>query len=128
MTTDAQCPTTEPVIEVYNENNLVDLKLTITERARTILEGAIEGENTSLLIGVLNGGCSGFKYELQLVEETDEICQTVVVDGIEVLIPRNFANMLNGIEIAYEDKLMGGGFKINNPNADRTCGCGESFS
>ncbi|MBT3771489.1 MAG: iron-sulfur cluster assembly accessory protein [Euryarchaeota archaeon] len=128
MSADDQCPTAEPVIEVYNENELVDINLTITNKAKVMLEGAMEGGNSSLLIGVLNGGCSGFKYELQLVEETDEICQTVIVEGIEVLIPRNFANMLNGIEIAYEDKLMGGGFKINNPNADRTCGCGESFS
>lgn len=126
MSLEGQCQKAEPVVELYNEE-LVDLKLTVTPKAKTILEGAMEGENTSLLIGVLNGGCSGFKYELQLVEETDVDCQTVEVEGIDILIPRNFANMLNGIEIDFEDKLMGGGFKINNPNADRTCGCGESF-
>ena len=43
------------------------------------------------------------------------------------MIPEKVSTMLDGIEIDYEDKLMGGGFKVNNPNASRSCGCGESF-
>ena len=75
----------------------------------------------------MNGGCSGFTYDLQLVEETDLDCQALEVSGISVLVPQTASNMLDGVEIDYVDKLMGGGFKVNNPNAEKTCGCGESF-
>ena len=66
-------------------------------------------------------------YDLQLIEDSEETCQELEINGISVMIPENVSTMLDGIEIDYEDKLMGGGFKVNNPNADRTCGCGESF-
>ena len=82
----------------------------------------------ALLVGVSSGGCSGYVYDLQIVEETEMDCQELTVKGINVLVPKVVSHLLNGIEIDYEDKLMGGGFKINNPNASSSCGCGESFS
>ena len=82
----------------------------------------------ALLVGVLSGGCSGYMYDLQRVESTEQDCQELVIDGIRVLVPRASSHLLDGIEIDYIDRLMGGGFKINNPNAESSCGCGESFS
>ena len=55
-------------------------------------------------------------------------CQEKNIDGFRVLIPSASSHLLDGIEIDYTDRLMGGGFKINNPNAASTCGCGESFA
>jgi iron-sulfur cluster assembly protein len=106
---------------------MVVATVTITPKARTMLTQALGDSEASLLVNVLNGGCSGFMYDLQLVEEADELCQQIDIDGISVMIPEKVSTMLDGIEIDYEDKLMGGGFKVNNPNASRSCGCGESF-
>lgn len=122
----SSCPSASPIVEVQKVESS-PAEVSITPKALGMLKQAINGGDTSLLIGVLDGGCSGFMYDLQLIENTELECQTVEVEGINVLIPDNVSNMLQGIEIDYLDKLMGGGFKINNPNADRTCGCGESF-
>ena len=59
---------------------------------------------------------------------TPENCQELMIGGVKVLVPNMASHLLDGIEIDYEDKLMGGGFKINNPNAKSSCGCGESFA
>ena len=67
-------------------------------------------------------------YDLQIVESTDTPCQELNINGFRVLVPSASSHLLNGIEIDYVDRLMGGGFKINNPNASSSCGCGESFS
>ena len=87
-----------------------------------------DDRNMALLVGVLSGGCSGYMYDLQIVEQTDIDCQELAISGFRILVPNSASHLLNGIEIDYEDRLMGGGFKINNPNAESSCGCGESFS
>lgn len=122
------CPSASPITEVVTPTSeMVVATVTITPKARTMLTQALGDSEASLLVNVLNGGCSGFMYDLQLVEEVDELCQQIDIDGISVMIPEKVSTMLDGIEIDYEDKLMGGGFKVNNPNASRSCGCGESF-
>ncbi len=82
----------------------------------------------ALLVGVLSGGCSGYMYDLQIVESTETPCQELNINGYRVLVPRASSHLLDGIEIDYVDRLMGGGFKITNPNASASCGCGESFA
>ena len=119
------CPSTSVITEIPVVT--VQANLTISEKAHSMLTQAIGDSKVSLLVNVLNGGCSGFTYDLQLVEETDLDCQALEVSGISVLVPQTASNMLDGVEIDYVDKLMGGGFKVNNPNAEKTCGCGESF-
>tara|TARA_Y100001937_G_C7101496_1_gene322770 strand:- start:551 stop:931 length:381 start_codon:yes stop_codon:yes gene_type:complete len=107
----------------------VPVNLKITETAALMLKGAFGNDlDMALLVGVLSGGCSGYIYDLQIVEETDIDCQELIISGFRVLIPKVSSHLLNGIEIDYVDKLMGGGFKINNPNASSSCGCGESFA
>ena len=107
----------------------VTVSLTITERATTMLTDAFDGDDShALLVGVSSGGCSGYMYDLQIVESTDQDVQELSIDGFRVLVPNATSHLLDGIEIDFVEKLMGGGFKINNPNADSTCGCGESFS
>jgi len=103
--------------------------LTISDKAQTMLADAFgEDRSMALLVGVLSGGCSGYMYDLQIIEETDQSCQEVNINGFRVLVPNASSHLLDGIEIDYVDRLMGGGFKINNPNADSSCGCGESFA
>ena len=127
---DMDCNTcdTAPAV-VINQPDAVEVSLTITGKAKEMLTSAF-GDDMShaLLVGVLSGGCSGYMYDLQIVESTDQDCQEIVIDGFKVLVPNATSHLLDGIEIDYIDRLMGGGFKINNPNASSSCGCGESFA
>lgn len=119
---------TAPAV-VINKPDVVDVDLTITDKAKEMLSSAFGDDMShSLLVGVLSGGCSGYMYDLQIVESTDQDCQVIEIDGFKVLVPNATSHLLDGIEIDYIDRLMGGGFKINNPNASSSCGCGESFS
>ena len=124
------CNTCEtPTAVVINKPDVIDVELTITVKAKEMLSSAF-GDDMShaLLVGVLSGGCSGYMYDLQIVESTDQDCQEVKIDGFRVLVPNASSHLLDGIQIDYVDRLMGGGFKINNPNAESSCGCGESFA
>jgi iron-sulfur cluster assembly protein len=109
--------------------DVVEVSLTISDNAQAMLADAFgDDRSMALLVGVLSGGCSGYMYDLQIIEETDQSCQEVNINGFRVLVPNASSHLLDGIEIDYVDRLMGGGFKINNPNADSSCGCGESFA
>ena len=121
------CETSGPVQVMAPQ--VVDVNLTISVKAQEMLGDAFgDDRSMALLVGVLSGGCSGYMYDLQIVEETDQVCQEINVDGFRVLVPKASSHLLDGIEIDYVDRLMGGGFKINNPNAESSCGCGESFA
>jgi len=124
------CNTCEaPSTVVINAPEQIEVSLTISKMAKEMLENAFgDDRSQALLIGVLSGGCSGYMYDLQIVESTDQDCQELVVDGFRVLVPNATSHLLDGIEIDYQDRLMGGGFKIINPNASSSCGCGESFA
>lgn len=104
----------------------------VTERAakevaRIIAEQKLP-EGTALRVGVKGGGCSGFSYTLGFDDSVSEVDQISEVAGVRVVCdPKSFL-YLNGTEIDFEDNLMGRGFKFGNPNAAKSCGCGESFS
>lgn len=104
----------------------------VTERAakevaRIIAEQKLP-EGTALRVGVKGGGCSGFSYTLGFDDSVSEVDQVSEVAGVRVVCdPKSFL-YLNGTEIDFEDNLMGRGFKFGNPNAAKSCGCGESFS
>ena len=124
------CGTCEsaPAVEIQAPE-IIDVTLTITTKAVEMLENAFGDDRThALLVGVNSGGCSGYMYDLQIVETTTTDVQELEIDGFRVLVPNATSHLLNGIEIDYVEKMMGGGFRINNPNAASTCGCGESFS
>ncbi len=121
------CETVGPVM--VQQPEIVEVQLTITENAVNMLSQAFgDDRSMGLLVGVLSGGCSGYMYDLQIVEETEIDCQELEISGFRILVPKASSHLLNGIQIDYEDRLMGGGFKINNPNASSSCGCGESFA
>ncbi len=121
------CETAGPIQVMAPE--VINVNLSISSKAQSMLNDAFgDDRSMALLVGVLSGGCSGYMYDLQIVEDTDQSCQELVIDGFRVLVPNASSHLLNGIEIDYVDRLMGGGFKINNPNAESACGCGESFA
>jgi iron-sulfur cluster assembly accessory protein len=87
-----------------------------------------QAHETSLLrMRIVGGGCSGFQYQLGLEEAPDAEDVVFVSNGITMCIDPNSAVYLTGVEIDYLNGLQESGFKISNPNAQSTCGCGKSF-
>jgi iron-sulfur cluster assembly protein len=106
--------------------------ITLTETARKEIQRIVceQGLGTVYLrVGVKGGGCSGFSYTLGFDDaQPSEVDQVFDLEDIRVVCdPKSFL-YLNGLEIDFEESLMGRGFKFNNPNASKSCGCGESFS
>ena len=90
---------------------------------------AQEGEDDlALRVAVRPGGCSGFSYEMYFDTEVNEADQSVRFDGVSVIVDSSSAMLLQGATLDYSDSLQNAGFSIDNPNAQRTCGCGQSFS
>ena len=81
-----------------------------------------------LKIAVQGGGCSGLQYVLELVDGPDDSDKVIEEHGIEVYVPKRAFVFLAGTVLDYSDGLNGRGFEFHNPNAKRTCGCGDSFA
>ncbi|MTI86655.1 MAG: iron-sulfur cluster assembly accessory protein [Balneolaceae bacterium] len=100
------------------------------ERINTIREEQNVPNDAYLRVGVVSGGCSGLTYDLDFdsdveIEENDKVFE---VDGLQILVDMRSFLYLAGTELDYSDGLEGQGFHFKNPNATRTCSCGESFS
>jgi iron-sulfur cluster assembly accessory protein len=104
--------------------------VTLTERAaRRILEILREDAAHSMLrVAVTGGGCSGFQYDFCLDDARGEDDLVIARDGAQVLIDPISLGFLKGAEIDFADEMIGAAFKIKNPNATSSCGCGTSFS
>lgn len=89
---------------------------------------AAEGRPVMLRVAVEGGGCSGFQYQLDLVHEPQADDLKVERDGAAALVDEVSLVLLKGSEIDFVDELAGAEFKIRNPNARSSCGCGVSFS
>jgi iron-sulfur cluster assembly accessory protein len=105
--------------------------ITLTDTAATKVRQLIDAEGDEALalrVAVRPGGCSGFAYEMFFDTDvaTDDI--TTDFDGVRVVVDPSSAQLLTGAELDYKDGLEQSGFSISNPNAQRTCGCGQSFS
>ena len=84
-------------------------------------------ENFGLRVGVKGGGCSGLTYTLGFDEKPNEGDSVIETDSIKLFIDGKSLFYLTGTELDFSDGLNGKGFVFNNPNASKTCGCGESF-
>ena len=105
--------------------------ITLTDRAVGKVGELIsaEGEDgLALRVAVRPGGCSGFSYEMYF--DTDRDTEDLIADynGVGVVVDPSSAQLLEGATLDYKDGLQDAGFSIDNPNAQRTCGCGQSFS
>ena len=102
----------------------------VTDSAvRKLLElKSLEGEQSFLRMAVKPGGCSGMSYEMFF--DTDKLDNDIfeLYDGVEVGIDSQSLPHIKGSTLDYKEGLMDSGFSIDNPNATRTCGCGDSFS
>ena len=86
-----------------------------------------EEEGSLLRVAVKGGGCSGLTYGMGFVPEAEETDVVLEQHGLQVVVNKDDAAILNGTMIDYKQSMMGGGFTIDNPNAIATCGCGSYF-
>jgi iron-sulfur cluster assembly protein/iron-sulfur cluster insertion protein len=105
--------------------------ITLTDTATSKVSELIKAEGEeglALRVAVRPGGCSGFSYEMFF--DTDFADDDVLSSfgDVKVVVDPSSAQLLSGATLDYKDGLQGAGFSIDNPNAQRTCGCGQSFS
>lgn len=103
----------------------------LTDTAATKVKQLItqEGDDAlALRVAVRPGGCSGFSYEMFFDTEVASDDVTAEYEGVRVVVDPSSAQLLTGATLDYKDGLQEAGFSINNPNAQRSCGCGQSFS
>ncbi len=105
--------------------------ITLTNEAAAKVEDLIQAEGEdglALRVAVRPGGCSGFSYEMFF--DSDIADDDVASDfgAVKVVVDQSSAMLLEGATLNYSDGLQGAGFHIENPNAQKTCGCGQSFS
>jgi iron-sulfur cluster insertion protein len=104
----------------------VTVSASAAKRIATILKA--EPETTMLRLAVTGGGCSGFQYNFALDDQRMDDDLVLERDGAVVLIDPVSLDFLKGAEIDFSNDLIGAAFKVNNPNAQSSCGCGTSFS
>ena len=109
-----------------------ELNITLTESAANIIKDTIESQSVAdpfLAFYVAGGGCSGLQYGLALAEGEPEIDDVIVYDNdIKIAVEEKSARYVIGCTIDYVENGMQSGFKVENPNAEKSCGCGKSFS
>lgn len=111
------------------ENDFEEQKISITQTAakKTLEFMQKEGKNGfALRLAASPGGCAGYQYALEFDKPTENDL-TFEEFGVKVVVAKNQLEMLSGVQIDFIDGLSGTGFKIENPNASGSCGCGKSF-
>ena len=108
------------------------MQITITDQAAELVKttmAEVETEDPHLFIYVAGGGCSGLQYGMAVSEGEPEIDDIVVYDnGVKIVVDGKSVKYLDGAIINYKEDGLMSGFKIVNPNAEKSCGCGSSFS
>jgi iron-sulfur cluster insertion protein len=104
--------------------------ITLTDRAADRIRQIIAADpgKRHFRVTVLGGGCSGFQYDFALDDSRNDDDLAVEKNGVTVVVDQTSLAYMEGAEIDYVDDLIGASFKINNPQATASCGCGTSFS
>jgi len=106
------------------------MPITISDRAARRIAQILRAESQPMMLrlAVTGGGCSGFQYNFALDDARTDDDLVLEKDGATVLIDPMSQDFLHGAEIDFTDDLIGQAFKVNNPNATASCGCGTSFT
>jgi iron-sulfur cluster assembly protein len=107
---------------------LIQVTEPAAQRIRALLEKDGKAETHGLRLKVIGGGCSGLRYELAFDDQVRDVDTEIEINGVRVILDEKSALYLAGTTLDFVDTLSESGFKMNNPNASSTCGCGESFS
>ena len=106
--------------------SVVGLTEKAAEEVKSLLEKA-ENAGKTLRVYVEQGGCSGMQYSMTFDEQRPDDLSSMM-HGVSVLVDPFSAQYIRGAIVDFKDSLVGGGFKISNPNAQQSCGCGKSFT
>jgi iron-sulfur cluster assembly protein len=104
--------------------------ITLTDKAAEKVKSILKNESKedhALRLGIKGGGCSGFNYTLDLDMILADNDQEFEDKGVRIIVDAKSFVYLSGLEVDYVENLSGSGFSFTNPNASRTCGCGNSF-
>lgn len=115
---------------IASQNNVSGETVKITEKALGKLKEILSQQNKldhGLRIKVVTGGCAGFMYEFSLEKQSSANDKVIEETGVKFFLDLQSFQMLKGAKIDYVDSLQGAGFRVTNPNAASTCGCGHSF-
>ena len=117
--------------EQQAESTGITLQLTdkaAQEVTKFIAAEQVAAESAGLRVSVLPGGCSGFKYSLNIEERALDDDMVLEINSVRVFVDGFSAQYLNGVTIDYTSSMQGSGFTFSNPNATGGCGCGSSFT
>jgi iron-sulfur cluster assembly accessory protein len=109
----------------------INTGVTLTERAAEEISSLLERQgkaDAALRVFVQGGGCSGLNYGMAIDDTVEESDFVFNCHGVKVVVDPDSIRFISGASVDYVEDVMGGGFKIDNPNASRSCGCGSSFS
>jgi iron-sulfur cluster assembly accessory protein len=109
------------------------LQLNLTDKAaqevtKFIAAEQVPADSAGLRVSVLPGGCSGFKYSLNIEERALDDDMVLEINSVRVFVDGFSAQYLNGVTIDYTSSMQGSGFTFSNPNSTGGCGCGSSFT
>jgi len=107
---------------------MIKVKDSARDKIHELLDSEGKSQESFIRVGVKGGGCSGLMYDLEFDSELKEEDKLIEDNGIKVVVDKKSILYLAGTELDFSGGLNGKGFNFINPNASRTCGCGESFS
>ena len=113
---------------IHSKTKPAPVTLSPTAARRLLDLSALEGRTVMLRVAVEGGGCSGFQYQFDLVQSAEPDDLKVERDGAAALVDAVSLELLAGSQIDFVEELAGSQFRIRNPNAKSSCGCGVSFS
>jgi iron-sulfur cluster assembly protein len=105
---------------------MISLTNSAIEHLKSLLAAKNAGAGIGLRLGIEKGGCAGLQYVISL-DESKEGDVVHAQDGVSLFVDQESLSYLRGCQVDYVDSLADSGFKLNNPNASRSCGCGTSF-
>ena len=106
---------------------LIEVSASAAQQIKRLLDQEGKVETHGLRMKVIGGGCSGLQYQLAFDDQVKESDSEILAQGVRVIVDEKSALYLVGTTLDFVDTLMESGFKIQNPNAKNTCGCGQSF-
>ena len=113
--------------EIQTENGIILTDKAVKQALKIMEENNLSSSEYGMRVGVQGGGCSGMTYKLGFDAETKETDTIIERDGLKLYVDGKSLFYLMGTTLDFSDGLNGKGFVFNNPNATKTCGCGDSF-
>ena len=118
--------TDNKIISLNPETNLIITDMAVT-KVKELIQKENKGSDFGLRVEVIPGGCSGMSYDLSFDNQQRKDDEIILKEGLKIFVDRNSLKFMQGAKIDFVDSIHGTGFKIDNPMATKTCGCGNSF-